>query len=75
MKTVINLSTLCLLLGLFFIGCTNNKAAETAEQQELKEEIETLDSLNTDLEEVSQEIEQNAKELQEALENLDGSEE
>lgn len=74
-STLIKIGIIC-LLGIGFSFCSNSEStasketAATAEIEQIKEEVEKLDSLSSDLETIKNEIENNVEALESALEEL-----
>ncbi len=61
------------MFALFLLGCGGNaeqQAQEEAEAAQLQEEIETIDSLSTELETLKNDIEESSENLDELLNEL-----
>lgn len=59
-----------LLVGCAFVACEQKKPQETAEAETIKQEIMTLDSAATAVENVTKEISESAENLDSILEEL-----
>ncbi|WP_417236624.1 hypothetical protein [Bizionia paragorgiae] len=68
MKTLLKLLAIMFFLGVVACKDTKKEAQETVLA---KEDIETIETIEKEMEEISEAIEKNAKELDKALEELE----
>ena len=64
---------LCMIMALFslvFLGCRDTKA-EDAQANEMKEEIEQLETVSAEIDSVQQDLEESSKKVDELLNELD----